>query len=248
MISGWRPKRCSIWRAGRRNSWWSESRSCQEKVPGMEISSRNSRNSCWRLRPRRDGRRWMFSSGPRAIFSRTHVAQLDHPRSFGFVSHLRLPGPGCWPTSWPRASTSTRPPGSWRAARVRSNWSSSTGSGAGSAIPKARAGFLRAGVRRPASTPSLRRAKAAGHPDRASVYMSDQSHSANIRAARIIGVKPERIRLLPSDGDFRLDMGALARAVAEDRAAGLPPHRGVRQRRSDQHGGGRSARGDGGFL
>ena len=65
--------------------------------------------------------------------------------------------------------------------------------------------------------------EAAGHPDRASVYMSDQSHSANIRAARIIGVKPERIRLLPSDGDFRLDMGALARAVAEDRAAGLHP-------------------------
>ena len=65
--------------------------------------------------------------------------------------------------------------------------------------------------------------EAAGHPDRASVYMSDQSHSAHIRAARIIGVKPERIRLLPSDGDFRLDMGALARAVAEDRAAGLHP-------------------------
>ena len=65
--------------------------------------------------------------------------------------------------------------------------------------------------------------EAAGHPDRATVYMSDQSHSAHIRAARIIGVKPERIRLLPSDGDFRLEMGALARAVAEDRAAGLHP-------------------------
>ena len=34
--------------------------------------------------------------------------------------------------------------------------------------------------------------EASGHPDRASVYMSDQSHSAQIRAARIIGVKPER--------------------------------------------------------
>ncbi len=65
--------------------------------------------------------------------------------------------------------------------------------------------------------------EASGHPDRASVYMSDQSHSAHIRAARIIGVKPERIRLLPSDGDFRLDMDSLARAVNEDRAAGLHP-------------------------
>ena len=65
--------------------------------------------------------------------------------------------------------------------------------------------------------------EAAGHPDRASVYMSDQSHSAHVRAARIIGVRPERIRLLPCDERFRLDMEALARAVAEDRAAGLHP-------------------------
>ena len=65
--------------------------------------------------------------------------------------------------------------------------------------------------------------EAAGHPDRASVYMSDQSHSAHIRAARIIGIRPERIRLLQCDARFRLDMEVLARAVAEDRAAGLNP-------------------------
>ncbi len=65
--------------------------------------------------------------------------------------------------------------------------------------------------------------EAAGHPDRATVYMSDQSHSAHIRAACIIGVRPERIRLLPSDERFRLDLEALGRAVAEDRAAGLHP-------------------------
>ena len=65
--------------------------------------------------------------------------------------------------------------------------------------------------------------ESAGHPERATVYMSDQSHSAHIRAARIMGVRPERIRLLPSDGDFRLEMGALERAVADDRAAGFHP-------------------------
>ncbi len=63
----------------------------------------------------------------------------------------------------------------------------------------------------------------AGHPERATVYMSDQSHSALIRAARIIGVRPECIRLIPSDGLFRLDMEALAQAVANDRAAGFTP-------------------------
>ena len=65
--------------------------------------------------------------------------------------------------------------------------------------------------------------EAAGHPESASVYMSDQSHSAHVRAARIIGIRPERIRLLPCDERFRLNMGALERAVAEDRAAGLNP-------------------------
>ena len=65
--------------------------------------------------------------------------------------------------------------------------------------------------------------EAAGHPERASVYMSDQSHSALSRAAMIVGVRRERIRMIPSDADFRMDMDALARAVAADRDAGLNP-------------------------
>ncbi|MCE2481412.1 MAG: aminotransferase class I/II-fold pyridoxal phosphate-dependent enzyme [Alphaproteobacteria bacterium] len=65
--------------------------------------------------------------------------------------------------------------------------------------------------------------ESAGHPERATVYMSDQSHSAHVRAARIIGIRPECIRLLPSDDRFRLDVDALARAVAEDRDAGFNP-------------------------
>ena len=63
----------------------------------------------------------------------------------------------------------------------------------------------------------------AGHPERATVYMSDQSHSAHIRAARIVGVRPECVRMIPVDRRFRLDMEALARAVADDRTAGLNP-------------------------
>ena len=65
--------------------------------------------------------------------------------------------------------------------------------------------------------------EAAGHPERATVYMSDQSHSVLSRAAMIIGVRPESIRMIPSDTRTRLDMQALARAVTEDRAAGLHP-------------------------
>ncbi|MDE2914227.1 MAG: aminotransferase class V-fold PLP-dependent enzyme [Paracoccaceae bacterium] len=65
--------------------------------------------------------------------------------------------------------------------------------------------------------------EAAGHPERATVYMSDQSHSALARAAMIVGVRRECVRMIPSDTDFRLDMDALARAVAEDRDAGFTP-------------------------
>ncbi len=65
--------------------------------------------------------------------------------------------------------------------------------------------------------------EAAGDPDRATVYMSDQSHSAQIRAARIIGVRAERIRKIACDEQYRLDVAALARTVAADRAAGCTP-------------------------
>ena len=63
----------------------------------------------------------------------------------------------------------------------------------------------------------------AGHPERATVYMSDQSHSAHLRAARIVGVRPECVRMIPVDRRFRLDVEALARAVADDRTAGFHP-------------------------
>ena len=65
--------------------------------------------------------------------------------------------------------------------------------------------------------------EAAGHPERATVYMSDQSHSALSRAATIVGVRRECIRMIPSDADFRMDMDALASAVADDRNAGFNP-------------------------
>ena len=65
--------------------------------------------------------------------------------------------------------------------------------------------------------------EAAGNPERGTVYMSDQSHTVQVRAAKIVGVQLEHIRMIPSDQCFRIDMKALAQAVAEDRAAGLNP-------------------------
>ena len=55
------------------------------------------------------------------------------------------------------------------------------------------------------------------------VYLSDQSHSSVIRAAWMAGIPREHVRIIPCDAAFRLDMGALSRAVAADRAAGMRP-------------------------
>jgi len=44
-----------------------------------------------------------------------------------------------------------------------------------------------------------------------------------VRAATIVGIRPERVRKVPSDAYFRMDVAALARTVEEDRAAGFHP-------------------------
>ena len=53
--------------------------------------------------------------------------------------------------------------------------------------------------------------------------MSDQSHTAFLRAAIIAGIRRECIRKVPTDRHFRLDMDALAETVARDRADGFNP-------------------------
>jgi glutamate/tyrosine decarboxylase-like PLP-dependent enzyme len=63
----------------------------------------------------------------------------------------------------------------------------------------------------------------AGAPDRPAIFLSDQTHSAVERAARIIGVRREGIVVVPSDAEYRLPLPALAAAVGKARAAGLAP-------------------------
>jgi glutamate/tyrosine decarboxylase-like PLP-dependent enzyme len=65
--------------------------------------------------------------------------------------------------------------------------------------------------------------EAAGSPDKAAVIMSDQTHSAFKRAAQIVGVRPEGMIVVPSDGAFRLDPPALAAAIDSARNRGLSP-------------------------
>ncbi|MCE2438977.1 MAG: aminotransferase class I/II-fold pyridoxal phosphate-dependent enzyme [Candidatus Latescibacteria bacterium] len=150
------------------------------------------------------------------------ATRLDHPRCFGFI-----PSSPTWPGVL----------ADFLAAGFNSNactWLVASGPSQLELVvidwlrrwigyPDGAGGLLTSGGSAASLDAFVAAREEAGHPERATVYMSDQSHSAHIRAARIMGVRQECIRMIPSDEHFRVDMVALARSVAEDRAEGFNP-------------------------
>ncbi len=63
----------------------------------------------------------------------------------------------------------------------------------------------------------------AGHPADPTIYTSDQGHSSLERGARIMGISAERVRKIPTDQAFRMDLDALREAIRADRAGGSTP-------------------------
>ena len=59
--------------------------------------------------------------------------------------------------------------------------------------------------------------------ERVVAYVSDQAHSSVARAARVLGFRPEQVRVLPTDERFRMRPDALADAMDADLRAGLRP-------------------------
>ncbi len=55
------------------------------------------------------------------------------------------------------------------------------------------------------------------------IYASDQVHFSVVKAADILGLGKESVRLLPADDDFCMDANALRAAVQSDLEAGLRP-------------------------
>ena len=55
------------------------------------------------------------------------------------------------------------------------------------------------------------------------LYTSDQAHYSVIKAAKLAGIMPDRVRSIPSDDRYRLRTDALADAVDSDRRRGLKP-------------------------
>lgn len=54
-------------------------------------------------------------------------------------------------------------------------------------------------------------------------YGSDQVHSCHQKAVEMLGLGNKALRRVPTGPDFRMDVGALTRMIAEDRKAGLRP-------------------------
>jgi aromatic-L-amino-acid decarboxylase len=55
------------------------------------------------------------------------------------------------------------------------------------------------------------------------LYTSDQAHHSVIKAAKLVGVMPDRVRAIESDNCFHLRVDRLEQAIAADRRAGLTP-------------------------
>lgn len=154
----------------------------------------------------------------------TWSARVDHPRFMAFV-----PGSATWPgvlADFLAGGYNT----------FQGTWLGSSGA---SAVEVIVLDWFKEWLGMPASTGGLflsggsaanltaiacaRRARFGGHDRRAVIYLSTESHSSVIRAARILGFHEDQIRLLAVDEAFRLTLSTLRDAVDADLAAGRLP-------------------------
>jgi len=61
------------------------------------------------------------------------------------------------------------------------------------------------------------------HPQQLVFYASTETHNSVDKAIRVLGIGSRGLRAIPVGADFRIDLAALAAAIAEDRAAGRWP-------------------------
>lgn len=151
-----------------------------------------------------------------------NAARLDHPRFFGFI-----PSSPTWPGILADFLAS--------GFNINScTWLVSSGTSqleltvvewmrGWIGYPESAGGLLTSGGSAASVEALVTAREAAKHPERPTVYMSDQSHSALKRAASIAGVRREHIRIVPTDDEFRIDIDKLHKQVTHDRGNGLHP-------------------------
>jgi glutamate/tyrosine decarboxylase-like PLP-dependent enzyme len=151
-------------------------------------------------------------------------ARWDHPRNFGYI-----PGSGTWPAALGDlvASAWNVDTSAWREGAGPNTleltvldwfrmWIGYPAEASGILVTGGSAANLTA-------LACAREAMLGAMDDRAVVYVSDQSHSSVAKAARVLGFRPDQVRVLPSDAAFRMRPDALEGAIRADLAAGRLP-------------------------
>ena len=173
------------------------------------------------------------SSGPRDFGDLLHVldedvlpfvGHFDHPRFFGYI-----PGAGTWPAALGDliAAATMIDAGSWREAAGPSaleltvldwfrDWVEYPESAAGVLVSGGSAANLTA-------IACAREALIGPMSPRIVMYTGDQTHSSVARAARHLGFRPDQLRVLPTDDDFRLRPQDVIAAIDADLAADRLP-------------------------
>lgn len=152
------------------------------------------------------------------------VGRWDHPRFFGYI-----PGSGTWPGALGDliASALNIDGALWRESAGPSqlelvvlDWFKGW-----IGYPPEAAGVLVSGgsAANMTALACAREALLGPMDDRAVAYVSDQTHSSMARSARILGFRPEQVRVLPVDEGFRMRPESLEAAIAADRRSGRRP-------------------------
>ena len=70
---------------------------------------------------------------------------------------------------------------------------------------------------------TARRVKCGDDFSDAIIYLSDQAHSSNIKAIRVLGFKKEQIKIIPTDLEFKVSINKLKNEIAKDKLEGKKP-------------------------
>ena len=152
------------------------------------------------------------------------ASRTGHPRYFAFI-----PGGGTWPGALGDFIASV-------CNIENSSWLESAGPSQLELVvldwfkewigyPAASAGVLVSGgsAANMTALACAREALLGAMSERVVAYVSDQAHSSMARAARVLGFRPEQVRVLPTDGRFRMRPDALLGAMDVDSRAGRRP-------------------------
>jgi glutamate/tyrosine decarboxylase-like PLP-dependent enzyme len=152
-----------------------------------------------------------------------YAARTDHPGYLAFIPSFTT-----WPAALAELTAAAANPycGAWMeaagAAQVELEVIDWFRSWLG--LPPGTAGVLVSGGSAANLTALLVAREAAGGPsDESVLYVSDQAHSSLARTARAMGLRPQQVRVLPTDDRWRLSPDTVAAAVRADRGAGSVP-------------------------